>query len=107
MFPSDTDRVNDPFSWIDGMAPRLLDASRELLKTAECARVSDEAVAQIMTAAIRLYVAKSDGEERTTHRWREGFGTERNRTSFRRFRTPARLASRSDGTRAMVPAAAR
>jgi hypothetical protein len=65
MFPSDTDRVNDPFSWIDGMAPRLLDASRELLKTAESARVSDEAVAQIMTAAIRLYVAKSDGEERT------------------------------------------
>jgi hypothetical protein len=27
--------------------------------------VSDEAVAQILTAAIRLYVAKSDGEERT------------------------------------------
>jgi hypothetical protein len=65
MFPSDTNRVNDPFSWIDGMAPRLLDASRELVRTAECARVSDEAVAQIMTAAIRLYVAKSDGEERT------------------------------------------
>ena len=31
----------------------------------EAARVSDEAVAQILTAAIRLYVAKSDGEERT------------------------------------------
>ena len=31
----------------------------------EAARVSDAAVAQIMTAAIRLYVAKSDGEERT------------------------------------------
>ena len=31
----------------------------------DAARVSDQAVAEIMTAAIRLFVAKSDGEERT------------------------------------------
>ncbi len=57
--------ANDPYAWIDRMAPDLLAASRELVAQGEAARVSDEAVAQIMTAAIRLYVAKSDGEERT------------------------------------------
>ncbi len=58
-------RANDAYAWIDRMAPQLLGASRELVESGEAARVSDEAVAQIMTAAIRLYVAKSDGEERT------------------------------------------
>jgi hypothetical protein len=59
------DRPNDAFGWIDRMAPDLLRASRELVETSQASRVSDEAVAQILTAAIRLYVAKSDGEERT------------------------------------------
>jgi hypothetical protein len=57
--------ANDAYGWIDRIAPDLLCASRELVEQGEAARVSDEAVAQIMTAAIRLYVAKSDGEERT------------------------------------------
>jgi hypothetical protein len=56
---------NDLYGWIDRMAPDLLRASRELVEGGEASRVSDEAVAQILTAAIRLYVAKSDGEERT------------------------------------------
>ena len=55
------DRNNDAYGWIDRMAPELLRASRELVDGNEAARVSDEAVAQILTAAIRLYVAKSDG----------------------------------------------
>jgi hypothetical protein len=59
------DRLNDAYGWIDRMAGDLLRASRELVASNEAARVSDEAVAQILTAAIRLYVAKSDGEERT------------------------------------------
>jgi hypothetical protein len=59
------DRPNDAYGWIDRMAPDLLRASRELVETRQASRVSDEAVAQILTAAIRLYVAKSDGEERT------------------------------------------
>jgi len=59
------DRVNDSYGWIDRIAPDLLRASRELVENNEASRVSDEAVAQILTAAIRLYVAKSDGEERT------------------------------------------
>lgn len=64
MYGSD-DRKNDPYGWIDTMAPELLRMSRELVEGNQACRVSDEAVAQILTAAIRLYVAKSDGEERT------------------------------------------
>ena len=65
MFGSETDRSNDRYGWIDAAAPELLRASRELVDNNEAGRVSDQAVAQILTAAIRLYVAKSDGEERT------------------------------------------
>jgi len=57
--------INDAYGWIDRMAGDLLRDSRELVETNQASRVSDEAVAQILTAAIRLYVAKSDGEERT------------------------------------------
>ena len=56
---------NDPYGWIDAMAGELLRASRELVASNEAYRVSHDAVAQLLTAAIRLYVAKSDGEERT------------------------------------------
>ena len=62
-FP-DERRRNDEYGWIEEAAA-LLAASRDLVGRGEAARVSDAAVAQIMTAAIRLYVAKSDGEERT------------------------------------------
>jgi hypothetical protein len=57
--------LNDSYGWIDRMAGDLLRDSRELVETNQASRVSDEAVAQILTAALRLYVAKSDGEERT------------------------------------------
>ena len=65
MSASDDPRRNDEYAWIDTTAAKLLAASRELVERGETPRVSDEAVAQLMTAAIRLYVAKSDGEERT------------------------------------------
>jgi len=65
MSASERDRRNDFYGWIDSAAPELLRASRELVEKGEASRVSDEAVAQILTAAIRLYFAKSDGEERT------------------------------------------
>jgi hypothetical protein len=58
-------RHNDRYGWIDAMASELLRSSREMMEANEAYRVSDEAVAQILTAAIRLYVAKTDGEERT------------------------------------------
>src|SRR5262249_28282461 len=58
-------RPDDPYGWIDRFAADLHLAARDLVRDGEASRVSDEAVARIMTAAIRLYVAKSDGEERT------------------------------------------
>lgn len=65
MSSSEPSRRNDPYGWIDPAAKDLLRASRELVDNGEASRVSDEAVAQIMTAAVRLYYAKADGEERT------------------------------------------
>jgi hypothetical protein len=56
---------NDPYAWIDRYAADLHQAARTLARDGEAARVSDEAVAQLLTAAIRLYYAKADGEERT------------------------------------------
>ncbi|XSC47485.1 hypothetical protein ACF1BQ_019685 [Bradyrhizobium sp. RDT10] len=61
----DSDRRNDPYGWIDEAANAILRASAELAGVGEANRVSDQAVAQLLTAAIRLYVAKSDGEQRT------------------------------------------
>ncbi len=58
-------RRNDEYAWIDEAAARLLASSRDLVGKGEASRISDEAVAQLMTAAVRLYYAKSDGEERT------------------------------------------
>lgn len=56
---------NDPYGWVEPASADLLKIANELIERGEASRVSDEAVAQFMTAAIRLYVAKSDGEERT------------------------------------------
>lgn len=56
---------NDPHGWIDEAAQRIEAESRALVAEGEAARVSDDAVAALMTAAIRLYAAKTDGEERT------------------------------------------
>ena len=55
---------NDPYGWIDGAAADLHKAARELVANGEASRVSDEALAQIITAAVRLYYAKSEGEDR-------------------------------------------
>ena len=63
--PSPIKEGADPYAWIDRFAADLHIAARDLVRDDQASRVSDEAVARIMTAAIRLYVAKSDGEERT------------------------------------------
>ncbi len=65
MWSSELKLRNDPYAWIDPAAAELLDASRKLVLAGEASRVSDEAIAQLFTAAIRLYAAKADGEERT------------------------------------------
>jgi hypothetical protein len=59
------EKADDAYAWIDRFAADLHVAARDLVRDGKASRVSDEAVARIMTAAIRLYVAKSDGEERT------------------------------------------
>jgi hypothetical protein len=56
---------NDEYAWIDRYAADLHQAARTLARNGEAARVSDEAVAQLLTAAIRLYYMKADVEERT------------------------------------------
>ncbi len=58
-------RRNDATGWVEPAAADLLRLANELIEHGEAARISDTSVAQLMTAAIRLYVAKSDGEERT------------------------------------------
>ena len=45
---------NDEYAWIDRYAADLHKAARDLARDGEAARVSDEAVAQLLTAAIRL-----------------------------------------------------
>lgn len=61
---SEEARRNDPYGWIDGYAADLHKAAKELVEKGEASRVSDEAVAQIITAAVRLYYAKSELEDR-------------------------------------------
>ena len=56
---------NDPLAGADGAAAEIWDLARRALEEGDAARFSDEAVRQLMTAAIKLYVAKSDGEECT------------------------------------------
>jgi hypothetical protein len=65
--PTDVDdrRRNDAYAWIDGYAGDLHKAAKELVANGEAARVSDEALAQILTAAVRLYYAKAEGEGRS------------------------------------------
>jgi len=58
------DRANDAYGWIDRCAADLHRAAKELVANGEAARVSDEAVAQMITAAVRLYYAKSELEDR-------------------------------------------
>ena len=63
--PASEPPPNDPHAWIDPFAERLDEAARELIENGEASRVSERAIQQMMTAALRLYVARTDGEERT------------------------------------------
>ncbi len=64
MSSSDKARTNDEYGWIDRYAADLHRSAKELVEKGEAARVSDEALAQIITAAVRLYYAKSELEDR-------------------------------------------
>ena len=56
---SSSERANDEYGWIDRYAADLHRSAKELVTKGEAARVSDAALAQIITAAVRLYYAKS------------------------------------------------
>src|SRR5688572_6212407 len=56
---------NNPYDWIERASEELWVASQQAVTDSEAGLISDQAVARIMTAAVKLYVAKTDGEERT------------------------------------------
>jgi hypothetical protein len=68
MLSSEPARPNDPYAWIDRYAADLHQAARTLARSGEASRVPDEVVAQLLTAAIRLGVAKADGESEPSTR---------------------------------------
>ena len=56
---------NDPAADLEVMSGRVWEDAKALLAEGEAGRVSDVAVARIMTAALKLYAAKADGEMRS------------------------------------------
>ena len=59
--PSD----NDPYAAMERAASLVWNISQTALERGEVDRVSDAAVVKLMTAAVKLYARKADGEERT------------------------------------------
>ena len=60
-----SDGENDPYALIERAAEILWERSQQAVDNQEADRVSDLAVAKLMTAAVKLYSAKTDGEGRT------------------------------------------
>lgn len=57
--------ANDPYGEVDRTAEAIWALAEKAIAAGEAGRVSDQAVATLLTAALKLYVAKTDGEERT------------------------------------------
>lgn len=56
--------TNNPYAEIDALSARLLDLASEALRQSETALISDRAVRQLMTAAVKLYAGKALLEDR-------------------------------------------
>ena len=56
---------NDHYSAVERAADKIWDKTAEAIARGEVDRITDAAVAKIMTSAIKLYAAKADGEDRT------------------------------------------
>jgi len=56
---------NDPAAALEAMSDAVWQDAKALLAEGDAGRVSDVAVARIMTAAVKLYAAKADGEMRS------------------------------------------
>jgi hypothetical protein len=57
--------ANDPAAALEAMSDAVWQDAKALLASGDAGRVSDVAVARIMTAAVKLYAAKADGEMRS------------------------------------------
>jgi len=58
-------RENDPYATLERAAEMIWEGTESALAKGEVGRISDAAVAKLMTAAVKLYAAKADGEART------------------------------------------
>jgi hypothetical protein len=56
---------NDPYAIFERAAETLWERTELALEKGEVARISDDAVTKLMTTALKLYAAKTDGENRT------------------------------------------
>ena len=59
------DRRNDPYSPMEGLADEAWVLARQAVEAGDEDRISDEAVAKLLTAAVKLYAAKADRGERS------------------------------------------
>lgn len=56
---------NDDYNWIEDDAKAIHAAALDLISSQDAKRISDAAVAHLFSAAVRLYFAKADLEDRT------------------------------------------
>lgn len=56
---------NDPYAALERAADVVWERAEGAVADGEVNRISDAAVAKLMTAAVKLYAAKADGEDRT------------------------------------------
>ena len=58
-------RENDPYAALEKAADLVWQRTADAVEREEAHRISDAAVMKLMTAAVKLYAAKADGEART------------------------------------------
>ena len=61
----ETSKENDPYAIFENVAETLWERTELALEKGETARISDDTVSKLMTTALKLYAAKTDGEGRT------------------------------------------
>ena len=61
----ETSKENDPYAIFENVAETLWERTELALEKGEAARISDDTVTKLMTTALKLYAAKTDGEGRT------------------------------------------
>ena len=61
----ETSKENDQYAIFENVADTLWERTELAIAKDEAGRISDDAVAKLMTTALKLYAAKTDGEGRT------------------------------------------